>query len=389
MTISLEPPEMGDKKVKIDVPYAEIERRTQLRDGAEGMKAPRPPARASFGSRFWLHALKVDYERYRADVEYMIERQAFARKWLLENIYDDSPPRPFENDRYGSYVVRKTFGCRLEFVPGEYTPWVASHPVSTTADLEQLRRLDVNDNPVAEEERRLMDEIERLSSQYTFVYADGRETPGHTRLSPSLFLTAPFSLASDVMGMEALYVRLMEDPPFVHELLDILVQKYVDRREFVIANFGGSRDGLDMIDDDCSMLSPATYMEFQAPRLLKLRKKYPAGRFQIHIDGQANQFVPIYGDVLKINRLWGFGPMVDKQLIVKHLGGRCRLLGNIDPVLLLSGPAERIREACMEALAAFAPCGGFTLMDGNNIAPGTPLENIAWMRRCCEEYARR
>jgi uroporphyrinogen-III decarboxylase len=372
--------------VHINLPYAEIERRRDLLERAERLeRPPRPPARVTFTSRFWLDAMRVDYARYRADVEYMVDCQARARKWILESIYDDSLPRDFACDRHSFYVVPLTFGCALAY--GEYMPWIASHPVSTAADLVRLRCLDVNDNPVAVEERKLLRDIEELSSRYTFIYSDGRELPGRARLAPALFSTAPFCLATDLMGSE-IYVRLKEDPPFVHELLDILVQKYVDRREFVISEYGGSREELHLVDDSCSVLSPDTYLQFQAPRILDLHKRYP-GRLGIHIDGQSNHLIPIYANVLKVTRFFGFGPMVDKRLVAHALGGKCSLLGNIDPVLLHSGPRARIEEACRETIAAFEPCGGFTLLDGNNVAPGTPQDHLATMRKTAEQLSLR
>ncbi len=371
-----------DRKICIDIPYAEVERRRALLAQAEQLKRPpRPPARATFTSRFWLDAMRVDYARYRADLEYMVDCQARARKWILENIYDDSLPREFACDRHSFYVAPLTFGCALAY--DDYMPWIASHPVAVPADLERLRRLDVNHNPAADEEQQQLAEIERIASRYTFVYADGIETVGCARMAPTLFSTAPFSLATDLMGSE-IYLRVKEDPPFVHELLDILVQKYIDRREFVIARYGGAREELHLVDDSCSILSPETYLEFQAPRIQALHERYP-GRLGIHIDGQSNHLIPIYAEVLKITRLFGFGPMVDKRLLAERLGGKCSLLGNIDPVLLQSGSPEQICRNCREILEIFEPYGGFTLLDGNNIAPGTPLENLAIMRRTAEE----
>ena len=43
--------------------------------------------------------------------------------------------------------------------------------------------------------------------------------------------------------------------------------------------------------------------------------------------------------------------------------------------------------ACVQALAALAPCGGLLLGDGANVCPGTPLENLAVFVGAAEEYA--
>ena len=62
------------------------------------------------------------------------------------------------------------------------------------------------------------------------------------------------------------------------------------------------------------------------------------------------------------------------------MGGRVRLWGNINPMLLKDG------SAATEALKAMAPCGGYMLGDGANICPGTPLENLSAMMESACDY---
>jgi uroporphyrinogen-III decarboxylase len=71
----------------------------------------------------------------------------------------------------------------------------------------------------------------------------------------------------------------------------------------------------------------------------------------------------------------------------KNLGGKCYLWGNLDPVLLLEGPKEKIREAAAEFLEALGRCGGIVLGDGANVCPGTPLDHLAIVRDAAEQYA--
>jgi uroporphyrinogen-III decarboxylase len=62
------------------------------------------------------------------------------------------------------------------------------------------------------------------------------------------------------------------------------------------------------------------------------------------------------------------------------------LWGNINPMLMLNGTAEQVRQAARAALGALAPCGGFLLGDGANVCPGTPLANLAALTEASEEY---
>ena len=62
------------------------------------------------------------------------------------------------------------------------------------------------------------------------------------------------------------------------------------------------------------------------------------------------------------------------------------LWGNIDPMLMLNGTREQVRQAVLAALEAMAPCGGFMLGDGANVCPGTPLENLAALAEASQEF---
>ena len=61
--------------------------------------------------------------------------------------------------------------------------------------------------------------------------------------------------------------------------------------------------------------------------------------------------------------------------------------GGLNPVLLLDGPREAIKAECTHYLEAFAPFGGYILQDGNNVAPGTPLEHLAAVVEAAKEFS--
>lgn len=81
-----------------------------------------------------------------------------------------------------------------------------------------------------------------------------------------------------------------------------------------------------------------------------------------------------------------FGSPVKPEVAAKNLAGRIYLRGNIDPMLILNGPQEKIREAAIDCLRNLGSCGGFVLADGANICPGTSLENMAVLRQTAERY---
>ena len=89
---------------------------------------------------------------------------------------------------------------------------------------------------------------------------------------------------------------------------------------------------------------------------------------------------------MKINSLNGFGDPVDRKLLAQKLGGCVCMSGGVNINLLLYGTEKQVREDCMDALRTLAPYGGYILQDGNNVPPGTSLENLNVLTECAEEF---
>jgi uroporphyrinogen-III decarboxylase len=103
--------------------------------------------------------------------------------------------------------------------------------------------------------------------------------------------------------------------------------------------------------------------------------------------GQTNHLLRIFADDLQINELQGFGWKVDLDLIGQVMGGRVVLLGNVSPLTIADGAPEQVRAETRRVLEKLAPYGGLIIQDGNNIAPGSPIENINAMMEAAVEYA--
>jgi uroporphyrinogen-III decarboxylase len=81
-----------------------------------------------------------------------------------------------------------------------------------------------------------------------------------------------------------------------------------------------------------------------------------------------------------------FGYMVEPEVAARNLGGKSLMWGNINPMLMLNGTKEDVKQAARHVLEAIAPCGGLMLGDGANVCPGTPLANLAALTEAAEEY---
>jgi uroporphyrinogen-III decarboxylase len=74
--------------------------------------------------------------------------------------------------------------------------------------------------------------------------------------------------------------------------------------------------------------------------------------------------------------------------IADVMGGKVVLLGNVSPLLIAEGTPAEIKEATRRVIEKLAPYKGLIIQDGNNIAPGTPVENINAMMEAALEYGR-
>jgi len=81
-----------------------------------------------------------------------------------------------------------------------------------------------------------------------------------------------------------------------------------------------------------------------------------------------------------------FGYLVPPQVAARNLGGKMRLWGNINPMLMRDGTTAEVKAAAHACLRALAPCGGLLLGDGANVCPGTPLDNLSALTEAAEEY---
>ena len=104
--------------------------------------------------------------------------------------------------------------------------------------------------------------------------------------------------------------------------------------------------------------------------------------------GTADHLLDIFVDDLCIHEFQGFGYEVDLARIARVMGGKVVLLGNVNPMLIRSGTPAQVREATRRVIEVLAPLRGFIVQDGNNIPPGSPLENINAMMEAAETYGR-
>ncbi len=378
--------------IEIAIPIEEIAARKERVERATRVETPdRVPVIPAIAHRFLIPKVGVKFRDYYSDPETMLRTQILAQKWLMENIRTDA--YSITGAWVGAWTdFQNTFesgslGCEVIF-PEDDIPWVGPGWVKNDADLKTLEQMDFVHSGLNARQIAYRKAMIAVAEKYPVRFQGGPIFyPGE---NPSLTHTSdgPFGVAGDLMGQTELFTAVYERPDFVKELLRIVTDKLIEYLDFcweeeklpVPKDFAWT-------DDLAAGLSAEVYREIVLPYEKKLRFHFD-GYLCLHMCGKTDHLLEIFRDELKINEYQGFGYEVDLDRIADVMGGKVVLLGNVNPMLIHSGTAEQVREATRKVIEKLAPYRGFIVQDGNNIPPGSPIENINAMMEAAELYGR-
>ena len=189
----------------------------------------------------------------------------------------------------------------------------------------------------------------------------------------------PFSLASQLYGMDRLLEDLMDEEAEedVHRLLEFCTSACIAYHEKLLqlgvpmTSMGDSTAGPDVI-------SPAMYKTFAVPYEKKVIEAVhrKGGLISLHICGNATKIIDqmcnLGADVLEIDQ------KTDLKTAVRAEKENCALLGQVNPVLLSNGTQQEVKETAERILQIVGgkSTTGFILGPGCALGGDTPKENI-------------
>ncbi len=266
--------------------------------------------------------------------------------------------------------------------------WAGTGWVKTDEDLRRLESMDFVHSGINARQIEFRKAMIEVAEEFPVRFQGGPVFyPG---VNPALTHTSdgPFGVAGDLMGQTEIFVGVYERPDFVRELLRIVTDKLIEWLDYCWEEeqLPIPRD-FAWTDDLAVSLSPAVYRDMVLPFEKRLRFHFD-GYVSLHMCGKSDNLLETFADDLQINELQGFGWQVDLDHIASVMGGRVVLIGNVNPMLIHTGPPEQVREATRKVIQKLAPYKGLIIQDGNNIPPGTPLENINAMMEAAEQYGR-
>lgn len=323
----------------------------------------------------------MTFREYTDDPDAMLDFQAQTRTWSRHNVIQDAELGPVTdgwhvNVDFQNYYEAAWLGCSVAFPANEVpdaTPWLT----------DECKR-SIFQGGLPDPFGGLMEKNLRYYEHFMARKASG-DVHGLPILSvsPSAMGTdGPFTIACSIRGATALCLDLYEDPGFVHELLDFITEATISRikawRQYL--GWDATAPTWGFADDSVQLLSTAMYKEFVLPYHRRLVSAFSTkGPNSIHLCGDATRHFPTLVEELNI-RDFDTGFPVDFRALREELGPEVRISGG-PPVEFLrsASPVEIDQEVHRILTSGVADGGRFILREGNNLAPGTPLENLKAM----------
>ena len=373
-------------ELEIDYPVERMERsrrRMELRNSFA--YADRVPVGFCVVPRYFTPIFGIPYCEIFRDAETHFHWQLQFAKYRIEHIPEDmvcTRPVIWVAPFFDNVLDSDALGAKVVWPENE-----TLQACPTIHTVEAMDRFEIPP-PTAGLWGRMADWCEQMrgfaaDTRVTFNGKEGRVEVG----IPNIGGFSPHMLAIDLVGTD-FYAWQLEYPEACHRFLDKLTSALIQAQEYFERKWPRQRGGIWLAEDSAQIMSLDCFREFCVPydRRLFETLGVPNGERVMHMCGNSTHLHPALVDDLRITEFSLFGYVVSPQIAAANLGGRMRLWGNINPMLMLNGTPAEVRAAARECLEALAPCGGLLLGDGANVCPATPLANLAALTEAAEAY---
>jgi len=385
--------------IHMNIDYTVLEERRERVQKALGFSfGDRVPVIPYIGARYFLEQVGFQnrIEDYLNDPKTMLECQVYGQKWILENVDSD-----FHNMVvYPDFMWVEdphAFGAGI-IIPKNDSPWISRpHILEKDDDLEQLRKVDYVHTGFHGKMIDYYREMRDIAGDYEIEFNDGKKIPVREFTRPGgSGILGLIGIANDLYGTGNIAMALYDKPDWVKELVNIICDKSIEWLEYVLEISGGDAgfcsdrypNVIHVGDDGTAQLSYEQVKEFSLEPFKKLADFIHSRNCEVqaHNCGKADHLLGFWADDIGIDRYYGFSYLTDKAKIKEMMGGKIKLFGGIDTSLLKDGKPEEVFSYSKDTLSIFKDVPGYIMMDGHNIAPGTPVENINAMTDACRKF---
>lgn len=327
---------------------------------------------------------QITFEQYFNNPQTMLERQLEHFFWIRHHIPQDAEMGLPETGWSVSIDFQNVyeaawFGCPIRFFPGEVPDTV---PILTEDNKKALLDSGIPDPFTGGLMAKNWDFYEffrrKQEEGWTFM---GK--PIATVTPCGLGTDGPMTVCCNLRGATEFLLDLKEDTDFALELLDLVTSAIMERIRAYRRHLGMEEKPkvFGFADDSIELLSLDDYRELVFPFHQRLVTELAdvGASVHIHLCGDAQRHFLFLKENLGVRSI-DTGFPVDLSRARRELGPEVELLGGPPVPLLRYGTSDDVRRSVTQILTSGVMEGGrFILREGNNLAPGTPLENIRTM----------
>jgi len=337
------------------------------------------------------------FRQFFENPQVQIDAQLAYRRWCRFNLLADhemGPPDSYQVavDFQNSYDAG-WLGCPLVY-PGDHCP-PDTEPL-LRGRKEALRDLAPPDPLRGGLLGRAMEFFDYMQDACPRTEFEGRPVLPPDRI-PGEGTDGPFTLAYKLRGAAEVCIDLIEDPDYLHELLEFVTENLIRRMKALrlwrwernpnAPDAGRFQSSWWFADDAIVLLSVDQYRRFVLPCHRRLAAEFSDGSpISVHLCGDAARFFPVLRDELNARSFdTGFPMPFDR--VRRELGPDVEVRGGPSIALLRSGPPAAIRREVARICGSGIMDGGrFVMIAANNLAPCTPVEHVEAMYRACREF---
>ncbi len=374
-------------EVNIDYPLEKMAlSRKRLEARSNFRYVDRVPVNYCVVPRYFAPQFGLRYIDYFKDVETQYYWSLQFAKYQIENIPCDVCTEPviYVHPYFDNAIPSSAQGAEVGWT--EDQPLRALPVIHTIEAMEQFEvsRPDGGLRGKAIEWWSMMKEL-AAQTRVTFNHQEGRVETSILVLGG----LSPHMIAVDLVG-EDFYWWMLEYPEQCHRFLRKITEaEMIAEKMCRQIDPRGRGDGYGLAEDSAQVMSSKLFKEFCIPYTGAMFAEFGKGlKFGrgIHMCGDSTHLHKALKDDLKMTSFDIFGYLVPPRVAAANLGGNILLWGNINPMLMLEGTPQEVKQAARECIDAMGPCGGFMLGDGANVCPGTPLASFQAIMEAAVEY---
>ena len=269
------------------------------------------------------------------------------------------------------------FGGEVQLPESDYQQGIIikSYPVKTENDIAKLKLPD----------RKTAGRIPRAKEFARLQVEHG--------LPPWFFSRSPFTMASNMCGLEQFCRWTLKRPELCHELMKLALAHILEVIEDWIDTFGADKliVYISSPSESNQLISPRQFKEFALPYHAHFHDRLQAmgiKRFMFHICGDQNLNLPYLAELSAWPHpsILSFGHEVDLEVAAKYFP-KDIIYGNIEPAIIQTGSPQQVYELCCLAIEKGRKAqGGFILGPGCVLPIASPPVNAFALTRAVNDF---